>query len=149
MRLRPLALAFASAVSLSACSSYYDDYGYGYGHGYGGVSVGYGIGYGNGYGYSDPYWAYYGSNPYWGWYNNFYYPGTGIYIYDQWRRPFRLGDVHRRFWRQRRSRAHRGGAWNARTAWRDTWSAFRRDRRWDRDVRRRHDDDRRRGRRGG
>ena len=146
MRLRPVVLALASLPALAACDSYYDDYGYGYG--YGGVSVGYGSGYSNA--WYDPYWSYYSSYPYWGWYNGFYYPGTGIYIYDQWQRPFRWNDGHRRFWMDRRSHWDRRGHWNGRTDWRDNWGDFRRDRRWDRDDRRRCDDgDCRRWRRGG
>ena len=92
-------LLLAAGLSLGACAS--DDYG----HGYGGLSVGYASA-----GYYDPYsdpwagggWGYYGSRPYWGWYDNYYYPGSGIYIYDRWRRPHRWSDRHRRYWTERR-----------------------------------------------
>src|SRR3546814_11108639 len=77
-RIRTALLAVAAAFSVSACG-YYDDYGYGYG---GGLSVGY-----NSAGYYDPYYGYgyggYGWPSYYGWYNDFYYPGTGFYIYDR------------------------------------------------------------------
>jgi hypothetical protein len=96
--LRLPALVLASTLGLSACA-------YGDGYGYGGVSVGYGGGgycdpyfddcYGGGYGYNDPWY---------GWYDNYYYPGWGVFVYDQWRRPYRWSDNHRRYWEQRRSR---------------------------------------------
>ena len=143
MRLRAL-LALAAIPALAACDSYYDDYGYGWGY----ASVGYGGSccYGGGYGgYYDPYWDYYASNPYWGWYNGFYYPGTGFFIYDDRRRPFRWNDHHRRFWMDRRSHWDRRGHWNGRPDWRDNWHDFRRDRRGDH----RRDDGRRRWRHRG
>jgi hypothetical protein len=106
MSLRSAALAITAAVGLSGCSTYGL-----YGSPYGGASVGYG-GYdpyydGYGYGYSpygySPYGyrsAYYGS-PYWGWYDDFYYPGTGYYVYDRYRRPHRWSDSQRDYWMQR------------------------------------------------
>lgn len=79
------ALGFAS----SACTD---------GYGYSGVGLGYGSGY-----YGDPYYGdpyYYGGAPYgvglggtFGWYDNFYYPGTGVYVYDQYRRPRRWNNA--------------------------------------------------------
>nr|MDP8994344.1 peptidase [Pseudomonadota bacterium] len=81
-------LVLASSLALGACAYGYDDYGYG------GVSAAYGSG------WCDPYWddcyGYY--DPWYGWYDGYYYPGWGIYIYDQWRRPHRWTDRHRRFW---------------------------------------------------
>lgn len=145
--LRLPALLLASTLGLSACA--YDD---GYGYGYGGAHAGYD-------GYCDPYWddcygghgGYgYGDNWY-GWYDDYYYPGWGIYIYDQWRRPYRWSDDHRRYWETRR---HRFGDrnWNDRRweRW-DGWDRgdrreWRRDRRWhERDGDRRRWRDRRRG----
>lgn len=125
MALRTAALALASAALLGGCSSYYDDYGYGYGS----VSVGIG-----GY-YDDPYWGYFQPNPYWGWYNDYYYPGTGIYVYDRYRRPHRWNDYQRRYWTDRRSYWERRPDWDRRQ-WRDNWYDFRRDRRDDRRRRR-------------
>ena len=60
---------------------YYDD-GYGYGDGF----------YGAGYGYGSPYW---------GWYGDYYYPGTGIYVYDRYRRPYRWNGAQQRYWQGR------------------------------------------------
>lgn len=85
----------AATLGLAGCV---DDYGYG------GVSVGYGSpGY---YGYGDPYYDGLGyggiGGGYYGWYNDFYYPGSGVYVYDRYRRPFRWNDTQRRYWQGRR-----------------------------------------------
>jgi hypothetical protein len=100
-----------SGVSVGV--SYGSGYG-GYGYGYGGYGSGYGYGYG---GYCSPYGGYggyggsrYGSrygciDPYWGWYGDYYYPGTGYYVYDRHRRPYRWNDRQRRYWSERRERA--------------------------------------------
>lgn len=120
-------IAIVAALGLSACSDY--------GYGYGGVNMGYGASY-----YDDPYYAGGGfGNPYWGWYDNFYYPGTGYYVYDRYRRPHRWTDTHRRYWEGRRY-AWRGAPGEVRNNWRE----FRRDRRMDnRDFRRDRRADRR------
>ena len=109
-RIRTAALALAAGLSLSACV--YDD-----GYGYGGVSVGYGAGYG-GY-YDDYYDPYYGGGHYssgygYGyprysgysglWYNNFYYPGTGYYVFDRGGRRYRWNDDQRRYFEGRNYR---------------------------------------------
>jgi hypothetical protein len=133
-RLRSTALILAASLGLSACV--YDD-----GYGYGGLSVGYGSG------YCDPYWddCYYGYgsryrygrgyyDPYWGWYDGFYYPGSGFYVYDRFRRPFRWSDHHRRHWTDRRSHwfRNRDLSREDRRELRENWRDFRRDRRADR-----------------
>lgn len=116
-------IAIAAALGLSACSDY--------GYGYGGINAGYGAAY-----YDDPYYAGYGGgfggvgvggfgNPYWGWNNGFYYPGTGYYVYDVNRRPFRWNGAQQRYWEGRRQ----GWRGNPRVA--DNWRDFRRDRRQD------------------
>lgn len=94
------------------------------GYGYGGVGLGYGSA-----GYADPYYAdpYYAGGGYgvggyggsFGWYDNFYYPGTGVYVYDRNRRPSRWNDSHRRYWQGR-------PGWN-RPGARANWNDFRRD----------------------
>lgn len=94
------------------------------GYGYSGVNVGYGSGgyYDPGYGYAG-YGGGYGAGfapSYFGWYDNFYYPGTGIYVYDQNRRRHRWNDGQRRYWEGRRG-TYRGGQI------RDNWADFRRD----------------------
>lgn len=92
------------ALSLGGCA--YDDYGYG------GASVGYGSGgyYDDGFGYGGGYPGY-GYAGY-GWYNDFYYPGTGYYVFD---------------------RGGRRHSWSP--SQRDYWQARNRDRRQDREVR--------------
>jgi hypothetical protein len=116
-----LALAIAAAtLALGACAD--DMYGP-YGYGYGGLSIGYGdYGYAPyGYGYG----GYYGGGYYdpFGWYDDFYYPGTGFYVYDSYRRPHRWSGDQERYWTTRRSN------WQGRTGttWsRENWSGFNR-----------------------
>src|SRR5215218_11008564 len=112
-RIRLAALAAVGGLGLSGCAygMYGDDYGYGYGYGYpqSGVSVsigssyGYGYPYG-GYGYSNygyPYGGYgysgYGGYDPFGWYGNYYYPGSGIYVYDRNRTRYRWTDQQQRY----------------------------------------------------
>jgi hypothetical protein len=105
--LRNAALALVAGIGLGGCA---------YGP-YGGLGVG--VGYGNN-GYYDPYYgggygygrygASYGYGaPYYGWYDGFYYPGTGYYVYDRYRRPYRWSDRHRRYWEGRRDHARQNG----------------------------------------
>jgi len=105
-RLKLAAVALVAGVSLAGCAydMYGDPYGYGYAP-YGGVSVGvgYGGGYGGyygGYGYGYPYG--YGYDPF-GWYGDYYYPGTGIYVYDSYRNRHEWSGDQRRYWENRRS----------------------------------------------
>ena len=97
------AISLAGAVALGGCA--YDD---GY---YGGVSVGSGY-YGGGY-YDDYYGpAYYGSGYYgpgYGWYGDYYYPGSGYYVYDRGGRRHRWNNDQRRYWEGRRN--ERGDHW--------------------------------------
>ena len=133
-RLRVLALAAASGITLSGCA--YDMYGDPYG--YGGVSVGvgsgygygYGYPYGGGYGYGYPYGGYgygYGGYDPFGWYGDYYYPGSGIYVYDRHRTRHVWNDDQRRYWLERHNR------WQSRTGSTtttgDNWSGWDR-RRW-------------------
>jgi len=102
------------------------------GYGYSGVSLGYGAGgygsggyygdpYNNGYGYGNGYYdSAYGS-PYYGWYNDFYYPGTGIYVYDQYRRPYRWNNTQQRYWQNRRNN------WRGDRNYQNNWGNFQRD----------------------
>ena len=131
-RLRAAALTLAAGIGLSACTTpygyngvsvgigtgYNDPYygGYGYpGHGYAGY--GYGAGY-PGYGYG------YGFDPFWGWNDDFYYPGTGYYVYDRYRRPFRWTDAQRRYWELRRQRALSTSTTSNPVVIRDNWGDF-------------------------
>lgn len=110
------------------------------GYGYGGASLGYGSGY-----YADPYYGggYGGvgyAPSYFGWYNDFYYPGTGVYVYDRYRRPFRWNDSQRQYWQGRRGYGLDRGD---RRELRQNWADFARDRRGDnRDFYRERRDDR-------
>ena len=114
MSLRSAALAVTAAIGLGGCTTGM------YGGPFGGVSVGYGNydpyydGYGYGYspyGYSPYGYSRYGYNsgyygsPYWGWYDNYYYPGSGYYVYDRYRRPHRWSDSQRDYWLQRQKAA--------------------------------------------
>ena len=56
--------------------------------------------------------------PYWGWYGDYYYPGTGVYVYDRYRAPRRWNDGEQRYWLDRQ-RGWRGGQF------RDEWRGFR------------------------
>ena len=114
MRTRLMILALAAGVSLGGCaygglglgSGYGSPYGYGNPYGSG---ISYSIGYGNGYspygyGYSPYGYGYspYGYGmPYYGWYNDFYYPGTGYYVYDSNRQPRVWSDAEKAYWTQR------------------------------------------------
>jgi len=138
MRIPYISLVAASAMALGGCA--YDGlglgmgygspyYGYGYGspyyggYGYGGsrISVGIGTGYGGYYG--SPYYGGYGyGSPYYGWYDNFYYPGTGYYVYDTYRRPYAMTTTQRQYW-STRSPALRTAS-TTRTTVRPNWSAF-------------------------
>src|SRR5262245_36673465 len=124
--LRAAALA-AAAITLSGCgynglyggvgvgSGYYgSQYGYGYSAGYPDYGYGYGLGY--------------GFDPYWGWNDGFYYPGSGYYVYDSYRRPFRWTDAQRRYWTIRRERALATGTTSQPVVIRDNWRDFSRDR---------------------
>lgn len=89
-----------AGLSLGGCA---DEYGYGRG--------GYAYGYGGGYpGYYDGYYGG-GYGGYYGWYGGFYYPGTGFYVYDQYRRPYRWNGAQQRYWQGRLNgyRGQRGG----------------------------------------
>jgi hypothetical protein len=125
--LRAAALTVAAAIGLSACTTPY---------GYSGVSVGYGnSGYYDpyyGYGYGYPRYGYsrlgYGYSPYWGWNDGFYYPGSGFYVYDAYRRPFRWTTAQRRYWELRRQRAIATSTTTRPVVIRDNWDDFKRSR---------------------
>jgi hypothetical protein len=89
----------AAALPLGACATD--------GYGYGGGGFAYEAGWGD---------------PYWGWYGDYYYPGTGIYVYDSGRHRHRWNDAQRRYWGGRR------GGWRGprNTVGRSNWHDFRR-----------------------
>lgn len=121
--LRAAALAATAAITLSGCA---------YNGLYSGVSVGYGnAGYYDpyyGYGYGYPGYGYsrlgYGYSPYWGWHDSFYYPGSGFYVYDRYRRPYRWTDAQRRYWTIRRERALATSTTSQPVVIRDNWGDF-------------------------
>src|SRR5690349_12322622 len=95
-RLRLAALALISGISLTGCA--YGGIGYGYGSGYGGY---------------DPF----------GWYGDYYYPGSGIYVYDRYRTRHVWNDDQRRYWSGRRDRwQHRSGTTTTGTG--ENWGGF-------------------------
>jgi hypothetical protein len=132
MRIPFISLAAASAIALGGCAygglgygygDYgYRDYGYGYGS-YGGYygSPYYGSGYGSRYYGYGGYGGLYGS-PYWGWYDNFYYPGSGIYVYDVYRHPHRWSDRQKHYWMGRQQAVRNTGVRT--TTVRPNWSGF-------------------------
>lgn len=71
------AAGLAAAAALGSCGEYGT-----------GVAVGYQASWGD---------------PYWGWYGDYYYPGTGIYVYDTNHRRHRWNDDQRRYWEGRRN----------------------------------------------
>jgi len=138
-QIRLAALALVTGVALGGCA-----YGLGDPYGsYGGVNVGYGSSYGYGY---DPYYGYagYGGYPYggygygygdpFGWYGNYYYPGTGIYVYDRHHHRRVMTDRERSFWTDVIKRTHNGTTANTTAsisptvAPRENWSGFNRSR---------------------
>jgi len=131
-RLRIAALAAVAAAGLAACTT---PYGYsgvsvGLGNGYYGSNYGYGYGYpGYAYGYGAGYPGYgLGYAPYWGWQDDFYYPGTGYYVYDVYRRPHRWTDAQRRYWTERRDRAVSTTTTRQPVVIRENWKDFSRNR---------------------
>ena len=129
MRIPYISMLAAGALALGGCA--YGDLGLGYGspyyggydsYGYGSPYYGYGYGspyYGGGYGYGSYYGSGFGS-PF-GWYDNFYYPGTGYYVYDTYRRPHVMSSTQRVYWSQRSPTLRTRGT---RTSVRPNWSGF-------------------------
>ena len=127
MRIPYISLVAAGAIALGGCTYGGLGLGYGYGdYGYGGYG-GYGSYSYSPYGYGSPYYgagSYYGGygSPYWGWYDNFYYPGTGFYVYDSYRRPRIWTDTQRRYWLGRQQAVRTTGVRT--TSVRPNWSGF-------------------------
>jgi hypothetical protein len=120
MRIPYISLLAAGALSLGGCADYYG-YGGDYYGGYGYGSPYIGLGYSSGY-YS-PYYGGYGyGSPYYGWYDNYYYPGSGLYVYDTYRRPHVMTTTQRTYWSQRSPSLRAGSTTRAR----ENWSGFKR-----------------------
>jgi hypothetical protein len=142
MRLSFITLLAGSAIALGGCA--YGDLGLGlgYGSGYGNYGYGnygygssyYGSGYGSGYGYGPyggygAYPGYYGGyGSYYGWNDNYYYPGSGTYVYDSYRRPHVWSNNQRSYWTSRQQQALRNSGTRrvASTTLRPNWSGFNR-----------------------
>lgn len=132
----------AITVSVAALAGCDENYGYGgpavgYGPGPGGPGAygDYGPGPGPGAGYDGYYDGYYGGygDPYssagypgyFGWYGGFYYPGSGIYVYDRYRRPYRWNGNQQHYWSgQRRAYGSQGDGRNLRGN--PNWGGFNR-----------------------
>ena len=127
---RTALIMFAASAGLAGCANlgsyggvsvgYGSPYGYGYDPYYYGSRYGYGYGYGGPYGYMPAYWG--AHNSYYGWYGNYYYPGTGFYVYDRIGKRHRWSDAQRRYWQSRIA------AIKDRRQVRENWSEFRRQR---------------------
>lgn len=124
-RIGIVGLLAAIGIGTSACN---DGYGYGGGSlGYASAGV-YGDPYYDDYGYAGGYGGYGGvgfASNYYGWNDGFYYPGTGVYVYDRNRRPFRWNGTQQGYWQGR------GLNRQDRREVRQNWQGFRQDRRQD------------------
>jgi len=101
MRIPYISLIAAGALALGGCA--YGDLGFGAGYGgYGAYDYGYGYGPYGGYGQYPAYYGGFGA-PYFGWYDDYYYPGTGIYVYDSYRRPHVWNNRQRSYWTSRQT----------------------------------------------
>ena len=58
-----------------------------------------------------------------GWYGDYYYPGTGYYVYDSYRRPYAMTTTQRQYWTSR-SPALRTSIDRPATTIKPNWSAF-------------------------
>jgi len=133
MRIPYISLIAAGALTLGGCA--YGDLGYGlgygdpyYGYGYNnyGPYGGYGAypGYYGGFGYGGPYMGYGGYSPF-GWYDNYYYPGSGIYVYDSSRRSRVWSDQQRAYWMARRqAMTNKSGTSQTVVTTSPNWSGF-------------------------
>ncbi|UAJ10169.1 hypothetical protein [Polymorphobacter megasporae] len=95
VKLLRVALIGGAVATLGACA---DGYGYG-GGGYGG-GVAYAGGYSGPLGYGGDYYGGVGY-PGYGFYNDYYYPGTGIYVFDRGGRRRAWNDDERNHWQHR------------------------------------------------
>ena len=130
-RFRAAAVALVAGIGLSGCMTPYGSgLSVGLGNGgyynpYYGSRYGYnGYGYNAGYGYGYPGYGY-GYAPYYGWYDNFYYPGSGFYVYDIYRNPYRWTDAQQDYWEARRKNALSSKEFRQQMeAQAQNWSAF-------------------------
>lgn len=98
-----IGLVLVGGAAVGACND---------GYGYSGVSVGYADAW-------DPYYGGFRADPYWGWYGGYYYPGSGIYVYDRDHHRHRWDGATRDYWRGR------SGAWrDARRDMRPVWNDY-------------------------
>ena len=127
MRIPYISLLAAGALALGGCA--YGDLGLGFGAGYGGFGGYYGTGYGypygpyGGYGTYPGYYGGFGYGTPYGWYDNYYYPGSGLYVYDSYRHPYLMTSTQRSYW-SRRARTLGTSGSTTTTASRENWSGF-------------------------
>lgn len=122
-KLKLAALGLVAAIGLGGCTDGYGYSGVNVGYNSGGYYDGYGDGYyGGGYG-GGGYPVGFGGS-YFGWYGDYYYPGSGYYVYGRDRRPVRWNDQQRRYWEGRRGS---NGNWGNGQG-RPNWQGFDRDR---------------------
>src|SRR6476620_2666728 len=134
LTLRTAAIALAAGVGLGGCAYGSLGVGAGYGGGYGNYGYGYDPYYGGyggygGYGYGSPYgglgYGYGYGSPYSGWYGDFYYPGTGYYVYDHHHHQHRWSDSQRQYWENRRQQGTAHGT-NSTAPTSPDWRGFNR-----------------------
>ena len=111
MRIPYISLIAAGALTLGGCAYGDVGYGLGYGGGYGAYDYGYGYGPYGGYGAYPGYYGGFGA-PYFGWYDDFYYPGTGVFVYDAYRRPHRWTSSQRAYWMSRQGTNSHSANWS-------------------------------------
>lgn len=116
MRIPYISILAAGALALGGCA--YGDMGLGLGFGSGYSDFGYGYPYGpyGGYGTYPGYYGGFGYGMPYGWYDDYYYPGSGLYVYDSYRRPHLMTSTQRSYWASR-ERVTTSGT-------RENWSAF-------------------------
>ena len=110
MRIPYISMLAAGALALGGCA-------------YGGYGLGYGGYYGDyGYGYATPYYGYgYGAYDPFGWYGDYYYPGTGVFVFDSSHHRHRWDRDQQRYWSSRRTQweSRSGHHWSG-----ENWSGF-------------------------
>jgi hypothetical protein len=95
--LKRVALTAALVIGLAGCAD---------GYGRRAYNSDYDRYYGNSQGYASVPYGYAGSN--FGWSQGYYYPGTGVMVYDRRGVARSWSSGQRRYWEQRVARSHRG-----------------------------------------
>lgn len=103
-RIGLIAITLGLGIGVTGCTD---------GYGYGGAGVGYASDPYYGGGYGDGYYGagFGGVNSYYGWSGDYYYPGSGVFVYDRYRRPYRWNGAQQRYWQGRRGNYRGAGNW--------------------------------------